>query len=88
VSDPPPGLATRPPERVGEAVVKAIREDRAEVVVASGLVRPLILLSAMAPRLTTRLLRSRRLREFSEDFSRAKDAAPKTPGEQRAETLD
>jgi short-subunit dehydrogenase len=88
VSDPPPDLATRPPERVGEAVVKAIREDRAEIIVASGLVRPLILLSAMAPRLTTRLLGRRRLREFSEDFSRAKDAAPKTPAEQRAETLD
>ncbi|MEK6278488.1 MAG: SDR family NAD(P)-dependent oxidoreductase [Actinomycetota bacterium] len=86
VSDPPPGLATLPPERVGAAVVKAIREDRAEIVVASPLVRPLILLSAMAPRLTTQLFRNKRMREFAEDFSRAKEASPKTAGEKRAVT--
>jgi short-subunit dehydrogenase len=84
VDEPPPGLATRPPERVGEAVVKAIREDRAEIVVANRAVRPLILLSAIAPRLTARLTRNRRAREFAEDFARAKEAAPKTEGEKRA----
>jgi short-subunit dehydrogenase len=82
--DPPPPLTPRPPERVGEAVVKAIREDRAEIVVASRAVRPLILLSAMAPRLAARLTRNRRAREFSEDFMRAKEAAPRTEGEKRA----
>jgi short-subunit dehydrogenase len=81
---PPPPLTPRPPEQVGEAVVKAIREDRAEIVVASPAVRALILVSAMAPRLASRLARNRRSREFAEDFKRAKEATPRTAGEKRA----
>ena len=86
--EPPPGLRALPPEHVGEAVVRAIRGNRAEIVVASPAIRPLIALSALAPRIAARLGRNRRAREFAEDFKRAREATPKTPAEVRAETLD
>ena len=72
VGEPPFGLRTLPPERVGEAAVKAIREDRAEVIVHRGPIRPLMALYAVAPRAATRLLNNRRSREFAERFSRAR----------------
>jgi short-subunit dehydrogenase len=68
--EPPPELATLPPEAVGEAVVKAVRENRAEVLVAKGPTRPLIFLYAVAPQLTSRLVRRRRrVLEFARDFA-------------------
>lgn len=86
--EPPPGLRVLPPERVGEAVVRAIRDNRAEIVVASPAVQPLIALSALAPGIASRLGRNRRAREFAEEFARAREATPKTAAEVRAETLD
>jgi hypothetical protein len=41
VGRPPPGLRPVAPERVGEAVVKAIRNDRVELIVNTGPARPL-----------------------------------------------
>ena len=68
--EPPPELATLPPETVGEAVVKAVRENRAEVLVAKGPSRPLIVLYAFAPQFATRLVRRRsRVLEFARDFA-------------------
>jgi hypothetical protein len=76
-------VRTVPAEQVGEAVVTAIRSDRAEVVVQPG-ARPLILLSALAPRTAARIGRSRRFREFAERFAQEKGRAPRTLAEERA----
>lgn len=73
VPDVPRVLGKLPPERVGEAVVRAIREDRAEVIVNARPVRPLVALYAVAPRAAIRLFNRRPLREFAERFARARD---------------
>jgi short-subunit dehydrogenase len=72
VDQPPPGLKPVPPERVGGAVVKAIREDRAEVIVNRWPLRPIVGLYSMAPRTALRLFRNRRVREFAERYARAR----------------
>ena len=68
----PAPFGTLPPESVGEAAVRAIRDNLAEVVLGPLLVRPLIPLYAMAPRLATRLARNRRGMEFAERFAKAR----------------
>jgi short-subunit dehydrogenase len=70
-SDTPVG--TVPPERVGEAVVRAIRDDVGEILVNRRPVKPLILLTGVAPGLVARLGRMRRMREFSERMTRARE---------------
>ena len=65
----PPGLGTLPPERVGEAVVRAIAKDLPEVIVAKGLARPLIFLNTFFPRAATRVTRSRRSMDFARRFA-------------------
>ena len=66
-------MGTVPPERVGEAVVRAIREDVGEIVVNRRPVKPLILLTGVAPGLMARIGRLRRMREFSERMTRARE---------------
>jgi short-subunit dehydrogenase len=66
-------LGTVQPESVGEAVVRAIRKNLAEVIVNKRAVRPLLVLNAAAPRLAARLGRVRAMREFSERFAQARD---------------
>jgi short-subunit dehydrogenase len=83
IGEPPGPVRTLPPERVGEAVVKAIRESRPEVIVNPPGARPLILLNAVAPRTAGRIGRSRRFREFAERFAREKGRAPQTLAEER-----
>jgi short-subunit dehydrogenase len=51
----PRALGTLPPQAVGEAVVKAIARNRAEVIVSRRPTRPLILLAALFPRAGIRL---------------------------------
>jgi short-subunit dehydrogenase len=86
VGRPPTGpLSVVPPERVGKAVVKAVRDERAEVIVNRAGARPLILLSALAPGFAARLGRGGRIREFAERFAHAKEASPRTPAEQKVE---
>jgi short-subunit dehydrogenase len=70
-SDNPMG--TVPPEQVGQAVVRAIREDRGEIVVNRRSVKPLILLHGIAPGFMARLGRLRRVRDFSDRMSRARE---------------
>jgi short-subunit dehydrogenase len=70
---PPRFLGTVPPESVGDAVVRAIRKNLAEVIVNKGPVRPLVVLNAAAPRLASRIGRTRPMREFAERFARARD---------------
>ena len=73
VPDPPGFLGPVPPERVGEAVVRAIRDDRAELIVGSRALRPLVGLYALAPKAFARLSDNRRAREFAEAFGRARE---------------
>jgi short-subunit dehydrogenase len=65
-------MGTVAPERVGEAVVRAIRENVGEIVVNPRPVRPIILLNALAPGMATRLSRVRPLRDFLERMARAR----------------
>jgi short-subunit dehydrogenase len=64
-------VGTVPPESVGDAVVRAIRQNLPEVIVNKHPVRPLILLNAVAPRLVARVGRARPMREFAERLARA-----------------
>jgi short-subunit dehydrogenase len=75
-SDNPMG--TVPPEEIGRSVVRAIREDRGEIVVNRRPVKPLILLHGVAPALVARLGRLRRVRDFSERMARARDRYEET----------
>ena len=43
-------LGSSPPEKVGAAVVRAVREDRAEIIITERPVRPLIALASVAPK--------------------------------------
>jgi short-subunit dehydrogenase len=69
---PPWYLRPFPPERVGEAVVSAIRDDRAEVIVNDRSLKPLIALSSLAPGLMARLANTPWARRFSEEAERAR----------------
>jgi short-subunit dehydrogenase len=71
-AEPPPGLRPVPPQRVADAVLKAVREDRAEVVVNRGPIRPLAVFYWVAPKTAVRLLGSRRTRQYAEDYARAR----------------
>jgi short-subunit dehydrogenase len=66
-------MGTVPPEEVGRAAVRAIREDRGEIVVNRRPVKPLILLHGIAPAMVSRLGRLRRVRDFSERVARARE---------------
>jgi short-subunit dehydrogenase len=76
--DPPPFLKPFPPERVGEAVVSAIRDDRAEIIVNPRPIKWLIAMSSLAPQLMARAANTRRAREISQQAAdarvRARDA--------------
>jgi short-subunit dehydrogenase len=71
-TEPPPGLRPVPPQRVAEAVLEALREDRAEVIVSRGPIRALAVLYWLAPKTTVRLLGNRRTRPYAEDYARAR----------------
>jgi short-subunit dehydrogenase len=71
-AEPPPGLRPVPPQRVADAVLKAVREDRAEVIVNRGPIRPLAVFYWLAPKTAVRLLGSRRTRQYAEDYARAR----------------
>jgi len=70
--DAPPELSTSPPEHVGEAVVRAIRDNRAESIVNSRPVRPLAILAAAAPGSMIRILRRKRLLDFARSYGEAR----------------
>lgn len=72
VGDTPPELSTSPPERVGEAVVRAVRENRVEVIVNSRPTQPLTMLAAAAPAALIRLLRRKRLLDFARSYEEAR----------------
>jgi short-subunit dehydrogenase len=71
-TEPPPGLRPVPPQRVADAVLEVLRENRAEVIVSRGPLRPLAVLYWLAPKTTVRLLGNRRTRPYAEDYARAR----------------
>ncbi len=68
----PNPVRTLPPERVGEAVVRALRRNPAEVIAAGPAVRGLTWLYALFPGTAARLARNRRSIEFAERFAKAR----------------
>ncbi len=66
-------IGTIPPERVGEAVVHAIRENVGEIVLNRRPIKPLILLHGVAPTLAARLARLRPMRDFMERTAKARE---------------
>jgi len=73
VGDPPPEMRTMPPESVGDAVVTAIRDNRAEILVQKGPIKPLIALFATAPGQSIKLMRRRRrMFDFAREFTAAR----------------
>ena len=73
VGEPPPEMQTMPPEAVGEAVLEAIRENKAEVLVTKGPTKPLIGLYALSPGGVVSLFRRRRrVFEFAREFTDAR----------------
>jgi len=80
----PAPMGTVAPERVGEAVVRAITDDVGEIIVNARPIKPVILLNAIAPGTAARLARLRRFREFGERMTRARerfDAAQSSSGD-------
>lgn len=65
-----PATGTIAPERVGEAAVKAIRDDIPEQLINARPVKPLALLGVLAPGFAARL-NARMLRRFAESMARA-----------------
>ena len=65
-------IGTQPPERVGEAVVHAVRRNPAEVIVGGPAVHGLVWFSGLFPGASARLARNRRALDFAERFARAR----------------
>ena len=65
-------MGTVPPERVGEAVVRAIRENVGEIIVNRRPVKPIIVLNGVAPGAAARLARLGPLRDFMDRVARAR----------------
>jgi short-subunit dehydrogenase len=61
---PPRLIGTVPPERIGEAVLHAVRKNPAEVIVNKRPVRPMILLNAMSPRAAMWIARRKQFMEL------------------------
>ena len=72
VGEPPGMVGTLPPERVGDAVVRAVTKNLPEVIVAKGPVRPLILLSVFFPRAMTRISRTKAATDFARRLAEAR----------------
>ena len=70
----PPGVGTRSPEEVAEAVVDGIERDRAEVEVAPLGLRAGALVGAVAPTLSAVVQRGLGGRELASEFARAQGA--------------
>jgi short-subunit dehydrogenase len=66
-------LGSSPPEKVGEAVVRAVREDKAEIVITERPVRPLIALAAVAPKAAIWLNEKAGTRQTAREFGAAED---------------
>jgi short-subunit dehydrogenase len=72
VEEPPPGLNPVEPEAVADAAVKAVRENRAEVIVNTLPARPVAGLAATAPGTVAKLFGRQQFLEFGRSFARAR----------------
>jgi short-subunit dehydrogenase len=72
VGEAPRGFETVPPEAVGSAVIRAIREGRPEILVTRRPARPLVLLATLAPKTFARLTSRRSFQDFSDRVARAR----------------
>ncbi len=66
-------LGASPPEKVGEAVVRAVRDDPAEIVIAERPLRPMIALAAAFPQASIWLNERTGLRKTAREFGEAQD---------------
>jgi short-subunit dehydrogenase len=64
-------LGSSPPEEVGSAVVRAIREDRAEIIVNARPIRPLIALASVAPKAAMWVNEKARTRQAAQRMGKA-----------------
>jgi short-subunit dehydrogenase len=67
----PPALGTLPPEKVGAAVVRAIRKDVPEVIVNKRPVRPIIALAAVFPGAAQKLTRRIGATDYALEMAKA-----------------
>jgi short-subunit dehydrogenase len=67
--DVPDSIGTMPAEAVGAAVVRAIVENKPEVIVTKRPIRPIILLAAVAPRWAIRLAERIKAGELARDYA-------------------
>jgi short-subunit dehydrogenase len=67
----PTPIGTLPPERVGEAAIRAIRDNPAELILTGPAVRPLVWLYALFPGTAAKLAHNRRSLDFAERLARA-----------------
>jgi short-subunit dehydrogenase len=72
VPDTPRELGKLPPERVGEAVIRALRENPAEIIVNQKPMRPALVLAALSPNLLNRALRRPQSLDFARRFAGAR----------------
>jgi short-subunit dehydrogenase len=86
VPNVPRELGKLPPERVGEAVVQGIRENRPELVVTRRPMKPVIGLAAVAPKLTSHLLRRERNADFARRFAQAREHLDESSADGAAES--
>jgi short-subunit dehydrogenase len=66
-------LGSSPPEKVGEAVVRAVQDDKAEIVITARPVRPLIALASVAPKAAIWLNEKAGTRQTAREFGAAED---------------
>lgn len=71
----PAGVRLARPQRVGKAVVRAVRRDAPVLLVAGGPIRPLLALGDLAPGLSERATLRLGVREMFERPARARDRA-------------
>ena len=64
-------LGASPPERVGAAVVRAVREDCAEIIISRRPVRPLVALASVAPKAAIWLNEKMGTRDAAREFGAA-----------------
>jgi short-subunit dehydrogenase len=72
---PPMALGSSRPEKVGKAVVRAIRKDSPEIIVTSRPIRPVLSLAVVAPRQAERMVRAA---GGTETFRRMADAVARS----------
>jgi short-subunit dehydrogenase len=70
-ADVPNPTGTVPPEKVGQAVVRAIREDRAEIILNGRPIRPVIALAAAFPQAGIWLSEKIGVRQTTREFGEA-----------------